>query len=162
MSHSEDARVAGFTKLSKMRPEELRALFTRSGRVQGGLRGALIGGGLGYLSTDEDDDDSFFPRVAGGALAGGALGAAAGHAQGAHLAQKPFARSVHKDGTEMLHLRTPGTFGNELLYAKYPKPQMTWDPVQGRSVSQDSYKPQTGSALLEALMQSRDIPREYR
>ena len=159
MSSSE---ARGFQKLARLRPEELRSLFTSSGRFHGGLRGALLGSAAGYLTADEDDPDAFLTHTLGGALAGGGLGAAIGHLHGAHLAKNPFKRVTMDDGTVMHYLRTPGQFGDELMHAKYPKPRPSWDPVKGTYSLSSEYVPSTGSALLESLMKSRDVPRRFR
>lgn len=162
MSSSASSEVQGFRKLARLSPLELRKLFTSSGRFHGGLRGAILGGGLGYLTADEEDPDSVLTHSIGGALAGGSLGAAAGHLHGAHLAKNPFKRVTMDDGTVMHYLRRPGQLGDELMHAKYPASRPMWDPDKGSLTQTSEYVPTTGSALLESLMKSRDVPRSFR
>jgi hypothetical protein len=141
------AEVAGFAKLARLSAPELRKLFIRSGAGQGAFRGALAGGALGYYGSDPDDIDSLVPRVGSGVLAGGLAGALFGGLQGAHIAKDPFRKTVGSDGTVTIHLRNPGRFRNEVIYAKYPI-----------GSGQADYRPTVGTALLEKLLKTRSVP----
>jgi hypothetical protein len=143
------AEVAGFAKLARLSAPELRKLFIRSGAGQGAFRGALAGGALGYYGADPDDGDSLVSRVGSGVLAGGLAGALFGGLQGAHVSKEPFRKTISDDGTVMIHLRNPGRFRNEVIYAKYPfgsgRPEFT---------------PSVGTSLLAKLVKTRTLPSE--
>lgn len=171
---SNAAEVAGLQKLARLSPEQIRSLYLRSGTLSGGLRGALLGGALGYFTGDRDDPEAMLKRIAGAALAGGGLGAFAGRLHGHHLAQDPFKRVTDSEGGKLLYLRKPGEFSDELIHAAYPAghsaagtsavPTGTYDrpATAAESAVGRVYKPEVGSALLDALLKSKSVPREAR
>ena len=150
--------VYGFQKLAKLNPEELHKLFTSSGRFHGGLRGALIGGGLGLASSSLDDEGPSLTQPLVGAALGGLTGAGIGHAQGARMAKSPYKRVTFDDGSVHHYLQRPGTFSNELIHAKFPTPRQVWNEDLQQYALSDHYMPFRGSSLLEQLLSHKDVP----
>lgn len=166
---SNAAEVAGLQKLARLSPEQIRSLYLRSGTLSGGLRGALLGGALGYLLSDKGDLGSVLSRVGAGALAGGGLGAFTGRLQGHRLSSDPFKTVVDEHGGKMTYLRRPGTFSDELIYAHYPAghpgAKSTTSPFTGdrpgwKGEDARTYKPEVGSALLDELLKTQTLPRD--
>jgi len=155
MSSSE---ARGFQKLANLSPEEIRRLFTASGRFHGGLRGALLGGGLGYLTSDKDDTESMLSHTLGGALLGGGIGAGVGHYQGNEYGKGPFRRVTFDDGSVYHYLRRPGAFSDELFHAKYTQPRDLWNEAKQQYLPSTEYVPFRGSSLMEQLLLHKNVP----
>jgi hypothetical protein len=161
---SNAAEVAGLQKLARLSPEQIRALFLRSGTMQGGLRGALLGGALGYLTADKDDPESVVKRVGLGLLGGGGVGAFAGRLHGHHLSSTPFRSVTDEHGGKLLYLRRPGVFSEELIHAHYPaghpESRLTVDRPGWMGEQDRVYKPEVGSRLLGELLRSQTLPQQ--
>ena len=159
--------LGGLRKLARLSPEEIRSMFVRHGLRHGALRGAALGGSAAYFTGDAEEPGDQLLRTLGGVALGAGIGSAVGGVQGHRIAADPFRRTVTPDGVRMLHLRTPGEFGNELVSALYPaghesvlsrlslpKDHPTWEGYSNPR----RYQAAVGSGLLGAFLQHGRVP----
>lgn len=132
--------------------KKVRDAYMRQGALSGGLRGALIGGAGGYLTSDEDDDK--LKRTLMGVGLGGVAGAGLGAAHGRYLTRGDTAEALQKNllrqsshgGRDYLDLKSPGTFMSENIATTYHPGDWV------HNVYQDRGKAQKGVAYTEAEM----------
>ena len=132
--------------------KKVRDAYMQQGALSGGLRGALIGGAGGYLTSDEDDDK--LKRTLMGAGLGGVAGAGLGAAHGRYLTRGDTAESLQKNllrqsshgGRDYLDLKRPGQFMSENIATKYHPGDLVHNAYQ------DQGKAQKGVTYTETEM----------